>query len=144
MALFVTPEGKRKSPIVMTCFFVSLMYMGVFGALYALLTEPLALHVQFGHNTVTTTVHCMVIALLGTTVCCLLFLLRDKRIVPYSFIGLAVILLAFYAAAFQLDPAVRGTMLAVVSLYGLMPVVVSNLISWMVYYRLHRAKGGPL
>ena len=41
MALFVTKEGKRKSPMAVTCFFVDLLFCLVFGGMYALLTGVL-------------------------------------------------------------------------------------------------------
>lgn len=34
MALFVTMEGKRKSPMAVTCFFVDLLFCLVFGGMY--------------------------------------------------------------------------------------------------------------
>ena len=41
MALFVTKDGKRKSPMVLTVFFAALLDCLVFAAAYALLTDPL-------------------------------------------------------------------------------------------------------
>jgi len=138
MALFVTKEGKRKSPIVMMCFLLSLVFAGVFGAAYALLVGPMYRHLYFGSDLISTTVHCILIALIGTAVCCVFFLLRDKRMVPYSFVGLAVLVLTFYVAAFQLEPAARATMLYVVSLYGLAPVLLGNAVSWSIYLKIRK------
>mgnify|MGYP006878363187 CR=1 FL=1 len=48
MALFVTKEGKRKSPMAVTCFFVDLLFCLVFGGMYALLTGVLHDHLPLG------------------------------------------------------------------------------------------------
>lgn len=116
MALFVTKDGRRKSPMALTCFFVVILYCIVFALAYAL------------------------IAIAGTAVCCLLFFLPDKRIVPYSFAGLPVVTLMLCAAATQLGAAERDMMLYVTLLYTLMPVVVGNLVSWALYLRFWRRR----
>lgn len=85
MALFVTKEGKRKSPMAVTCFFVDLLFCLVFGGMYALLTGVLHDHLPLGGGMAENWIHCGLIAVVGTAVCCILFLLPDKRIVPYSF-----------------------------------------------------------
>ena len=71
---------------------------------------------------------------------CLLFLLPDKRIVPYGFAGLPVVTLMCIVAATQLEPAARSMMIAVTLLYTLLPVLIGNLVSWTVYYRLRRKR----
>ena len=45
---------------------------------------------------------------ISTLLCCLLFLLKDKRVAPYGFAGLAVILLMFCAAAWMLPQETRS------------------------------------
>ena len=81
MSLFLTKEGKRKSPMAVTCFFVDLLFCLVFGGAYALLTEPLHNLLPLGGGMPETVLHCLIIAVIGTAVCCVLFLLPDKRIV---------------------------------------------------------------
>ena len=124
MALFVTKEGKRKSPMAVTCFFVDLLFCLVFGGMYALLTGVLHDHLPLGGGMAENWIHCGLIAVVGTAVCCILFLLPDKRIVPYV------------VAAFQLEPAARNMMLYVTFLYTLMPILVGNAVSWTVYFKL--------
>ena len=85
MSLFLTKEGKRKSPMAVTVFFVDLLFCLGFGGAYALLTEPLHSLLPLGGGMPETVLHCLIIAVIGTAVCCVLFLLPDKRIVPYSF-----------------------------------------------------------
>lgn len=113
MALFVTKEGKRKSPMAVTCFFVDLLFCLVFGGMYALLTGVLHDHLPLGGGMAENWIHCGLISVVGTAVCCILFLLPDKRIVPYSFASLPVITIMCVVAAFQLEPAARNMMLYV-------------------------------
>lgn len=140
MALFVTKDGKRKSPMALTVFFVVLLDCLIFAAAYALLTEPLHQLMPFENSMVENAVHGTLISLVGTAVCCLLFLLPDKRIVPYGFAGLPVVTLMCIVAATQLEPAARSMMIAVTLLYTLLPVLIGNLVSWTVYYRLRRKR----
>lgn len=51
----------------------------------ALLTGVLHDHLPLGGGMAENWIHCGLIAVVGTAVCCILFLLPDKRIVPYSF-----------------------------------------------------------
>ena len=139
MSLFFTKEGKRKSPRILSYFFGALLFAVIFGLAYALLTVPLqSLPIQ--NKTILTAVQIVLIALVGTLCCCLLFFLRDKRVVPYSFAGLAVMVMMFYIAALALDSTARVNMIYLVSLYGLGPAVIGNLISWSIYHRLSRCK----
>ena len=102
MALFVTKEGKRKSPMAVTCFFVDLLFCLVFGGMYALLTGVLHDNLPLGGGMAENWIHCGLISVVGTAVCCILFLLPDKRIVPYSFASLPVITIMCVVAAFLL------------------------------------------
>ena len=99
MSLFIDKHNRRKSPIALAAFGAALLDLVVFGGLYALLSEPLYRAVSLGSETATTVVHALLIALAGTAVCCLLFFLPDKRVAPYGFAGLAVVLAMFYVAA---------------------------------------------
>ena len=123
MALFVTKEGKRKSPMAVTCFFVDLLFCLVFGGMYALLTGVLHDHLPLGGGMAENWIHCGLIAVVGTAVCCILFLLP-------------VITIMCVVAAFQLEPAARNMMLYVTFLYTLMPSLVGNAVSWTVYFKL--------
>ena len=87
----------------------------------------------------TNVAHTLIIAVIGTAVCCLLFLLKDKRVAPYSFLGLAMLLLVFYAVAFLLEEDARPLMLYLITLYGLAPVLVGNAVTWPIYLKIKRA-----
>lgn len=140
MALFVTKDGKRKSTIALTCFFVSLLFIAVFAALYLLLTQPLYQHLSLGNGAANDALHCIIIGALGTAICCSLFLLRDKRIVPYSFAGLLGFMLLCCLLTLHLGAAERSIMLYVIILYALSPVAIGNLVSWSIYLRLKRRR----
>ena len=69
MALFVTKEGKRKSPMAVTCFFVDLLFCLVFGGMYALLTGVLHDNLPLGGGMAENWIHCGLISVVGTAVC---------------------------------------------------------------------------
>lgn len=143
MSLFIDQHKRRKSPLALAAFGAALLYFCVFAALYALLAEPLYRYVRLNSPAVTTAAHSAVISLAGTAVCCLLFLLEDKRVAPLGFAGLAVILGMFYAAALMLEGEARGPMLQLITMYGLCPVVVGNAVAWPLYFRLRRSAPAP-
>ena len=103
MSFFVDRFNRRKSPLALAAFGAALLDLAVFGLLYAFLAKPLNDAVSLGSAAATLVVQALIIAVLGTAVCCLLFLLKDKRVAPYGFLGLAVLLLVFYAVAFLLE-----------------------------------------
>ena len=140
MSFYIDEQNRRKSPLALAAFGAALLDLCVFCVLSFVLAEPLYRTVAFDSGVVTTTVHALIIAALGTALCCLLFLLRDKRVVPYGFAVLAVILCLFYTAALSLeDTAARGGTLRLISLFGLAPVLLGNAGSWPVYLQMKRA-----
>lgn len=138
MGFFIDKHHRRKSSMAVTAFFSALADLCVFGALYWVLSEPLYRAVNIGGETASTLVQGLIIALLGTALCCLQFLLRDKRIAPYGFAGLAVALAMFYVGALMLDADVRGSMMWLITLFGLLPVLVGNAVSWGIFLALKR------
>ena len=82
MSFFIDRFNRRKSPIALAAFAAALLYIVIFGLLYALLAEPLYRAVSLSTPLATTAVHSAIIAAVGTAVCCLLFLLKDKRVAP--------------------------------------------------------------
>ena len=138
MSFFVDRFNRRKSPLALAAFGAALLDMAVFGLLYAFLAKPLNDAVSLGSAAATLVVQALIIAVLGTAVCCLLFLLKDKRVAPYGFLGLAVLLLVFYAVAFLLEEDARPLMLYIITLYGLAPVLVGNAVTWPIYLKMKR------
>lgn len=143
MSLFVDKFNRRKSPLALAAFGAALLDLLVFALCYAVLAEPLYRAVSLGNQLASTLIHAVVISLIGTAVCCLLFLLPDKRVVPCGFAGLAAVLGMFYAAACLLEPEARGLMMYLITLYGLGPVLVGNAVSWSIYCGLRRSGVEP-
>lgn len=139
MSFFIDRFNRRKSPIALAAFGAAVLYIIIFGVLYGLLAGPLYRAVSLSTPAATIAVHSLIIATFGTAVCCLLFLLKDKRVAPYGFCGLAVALCMFYAAAFMLDGLARSNMLYLITAYGLAPVLVGNAVTWPIYWRMKRA-----
>ena len=102
MSFFIDKHGRRKSPIALAACGAALLDLAVYFCTAALLAGPLYRAVSFGGETITSMLHTIIITVISTLLCCLLFLLKDKRVVPYGFAGLAVILLMFCAAAWML------------------------------------------
>lgn len=139
MSFFIDKHNRRKSPVALAAFGAALLYLCVFGVLTALLAEPLYRAVRLKSPAATTALHGLIIAAAGTAVCCLLFFLKDKRVVPYGFAGLAVVLCMFYAASLMLSAQARGNMLRLVTMFGLLPVLVGNAVTWPIYLKMKRA-----
>lgn len=121
MSFFIDKHGRRKSPIALAACGAALLDLAVYFCTAALLAGPLYRTVSFGGETVTSMLHTIIITVISTLLCCLLFLLKDKRVVPYGFAGLAVILLMFCAAAWMLPQETRGSMLRLFLTVGLPP-----------------------
>lgn len=138
MSLFIDKHNRRKSPFILAVFGAALLNLCLFGLMYALLAEPLYHAVAFASASAAVAVHGLIVAAAGTALSCLLFFLKDKRIAPWSFGGLAVILGMFYASVFLLDPEVRPGMLWLISVYGLPPVLVGNAVTWLIYLAIRR------
>lgn len=133
MSFFIDKHGRRKSPIALAACGAALLDLAVYFCTAALLAGPLYRTVSFGGETVTSMLHTTIITVISTLLCCLLFLLKDKRVVPYGFAGLAVILLMFCAAAWMLPQETRGSMLRLFLTVGLPPVLLGNAVSWPIY-----------
>lgn len=143
MSLFVDKNNRRKSPIAIAAFFAAVGYLCVYLVLYALLAEPLYRSISLPGTAATNAVHTLIVAVIGTAVCCLLFLLPDKRVAAYGFAGLAVALVMFYIGALLLDADRRDTMLQVITLYGLAPALLGNAVAWPLYLRLRKTHPLP-
>ena len=139
MSFFIDKHGRRKSPIALAACGAALLDLAVYFCTAALLAGPLYRTVSFGGETVTSMLHTIIITVISTLLCCLLFLLKDKRVVPYGFAGLAVILLMFCAAAWMLPQETRGSILRLFLTVGLPPVLLGNAVSWPIYRRLRKA-----
>lgn len=87
MNLFIDKNHRRKSPIAIAGFFATLLDLCIYGVLYTLLAEPLYRQLTLPSTAATNAVHTLIIALAGTAIGSLLFLLRDKRVALFGFGG---------------------------------------------------------
>ena len=138
MSLFIDKHNRRKSPFILAVFGAALLNLCLFGLMYGLLAEPLYHAVAFASPLATAAAHSLIIAAVGTAASCLGFLLPDKRLVPWGFAGLGVILCMFCAAVLLLEPWARGAMLGLILAYGLLPVLVGNAVTWLIYLAIRR------
>ena len=143
MSLFVDKNHRRKSPIAIAGFFATVLFLCVYGVLYVLLAEPLYRHVALSSPAATNVAHALIISLAGTALCGLLFLLKDKRVALFGFVGLAVVLVMFYVAAFLMEDSRRDMMLPLITLYGLAPTLVGNAAAWPLYLKLRKTHPLP-
>lgn len=133
MGLLTNREGKQRSTFLLSVFLLTLADITVFAFAYILLSEPLYVHIRFQSDIITTPVHALIISLTGTAVCCLAFILPDKRMVPGGFAGLALLFLLLVLLCLFRDPENQGYLLKLVFMYGTGPVAIGNLITWFVY-----------
>ena len=133
MRLFLTKEGKGKSTMALTLFFVVIGFAIVMLAVNFLLTDPLHALISLSNQTAETLLQSTIISLIGTGICCLLFLLPEKKIVPYGFAGLLVLLLMFLVASFELPTERRGMMQYLILLYFGLPTLLGNIIALTIY-----------
>lgn len=138
MSFFVDKHNRRKSPIALAAFGAALLDFCIFGTLYVLLAEPLYQAFAFSSILMTNVIHVLIMSVIGTAICSLMFLLKDKRVVPYGFAGLAVVMAMFFAASLALDESVRSAMLQLLAMYFLPPVLVGNLVTWPIYLEMKR------
>ncbi|WP_273481625.1 hypothetical protein [Dysosmobacter welbionis] len=145
MSLFVDKNHRRKSPIAIAGFFATLLDLCIYGVLYALLAEPLYRHLTLSSAAATNAVHTLIIALVGTAIGSLLFLLRDKRVALFGFVGLAVVLVMFYSiAAWMLDADQRATMVQPDHPVWCGAGLIGNAVAWPVYLRLRKTHPLPV
>ena len=120
MNLFIDKNHRRKSPLPLQAFSHAAGPLHLRGSVYPAgrAAVPAAYAAQHcSHHAV----HTLIIALAGTAIGSLLFLLRDKRVALFGFVGLAVVLVMFYFAAWMLDTDQRATMVQLITLYGVAP-----------------------
>ena len=140
VSLFFNKDKTLKSPLILSCFCLGMVYHVIYGILYVLLSEPLYQYVRIGNDRISTVIHAILIALAGTAVCCIFFALRDKRIVPGAFVFLAVSMISGYLVTLNLPADRRSLMFHLITLYGIGPVAVVNAVSWSLYLRIRSRK----
>ena len=144
MSLFIDKHNRRKSPFALGVFCMTLMELLLFLVTYAFLLPPVSRAVVFQSGAASWAVQSLIVSGVGTALCCLFFLAPDKRMVPWGFVGLGVVLGMFCAAALMLEhPEDRDFMLRLIFAFGLPPVLVGNAVTWPIYLRLKRSAPAP-
>ncbi len=133
MGFFIDKQNRRKSPVALAAFGAGIANLILFGMLYAFLAEPLYRLIAFPSADWTNILHSVIIALIGTGVGCLWFLLPDKRVAPYGFVCLALFVILFLLSTILLDAEARSVMLYVIAMYGAAPAVIGNAVTWILY-----------
>lgn len=136
MGLFVDRNGRRKSPVTLLGFTMMLIFIVVYGVLFAVLAEPLYRWIAFESTVATVAVQSLIVAVVGTAVCCLAYLLPDKRIASFAFWGMLVMTALFYVLVLMLDAEQRPIMVQLLSIYCLAPAIVGNLIGQPIYFKV--------
>lgn len=133
----------RKSSTLMVGFVLAILFSFIYVIFYSLLTEPLYRYLSIpGMDLLTSFVHSLIVSVLGTAVCCLFFFQRKKRLVPVAYAWMTFfVLIAYLLSAFYFEGVRRTNLLAVLSLFCLMPLFVGNLTAWLLYRRLDRPTG---
>lgn len=94
-ALFLTPEGKPKSAVLLYSFCLSLVYLAVYGIAYYFLIDLIETAFAGSSVAMRNLLQSVVPGLAGTLVCCSLwFAIRDRRIVPAAYAWLCAFALA--------------------------------------------------
>jgi hypothetical protein len=141
MSFFIDSKTrKRKSPVALYSFFMALAFFCIFGVIYWKWIDFLSANVYTSNTVTTALLQSLLVSAAGTAVCCLGFLLPDKRLVPGGFTGLAVLLGMFCAGISLLDADARGMMLQVTAAFGLCPVLVGNAVVWPLYLLVFRRR----
>lgn len=142
MTLFLTPEGKPKSALLLYSFCMSLVFVVVYCIAYFFLIDVLE-HAFAATATVAVrnVLQSVLPGLAGTLVCCLAwFIPGDKRLLPYAYLWLCAFALAvLILMIFLLDHDAYS-----VFFYFFMTLVPVGLVSGMaasqVIYRKWRRK----
>lgn len=139
--LFHNKDKTRKSPLVVYAFMLGLVYCVVFGVLFALLADPLHHWINTGNERVSTFIHILIISLAGTLVCCLFFLLPNKKIAMGGFLFLALLLVIGFVAVFFLEADRRYVIQQLLILYAVGPTLAGNAVGLVVYEALAERGG---
>jgi hypothetical protein len=142
MGLFIQ-EGRLKSALLLSAFSLSLLYLGVYGAAYALSAELVSRLVPLeAANFLQKWLPPSLICIAASILCGVpLFFVRDKRVVLGAFV-----LLGFYAAlcatgvALAFNGEKRTVLLVFTFLYLGVPAFWGNVLVWFSYALLSRRR----
>ncbi len=142
MDLYHNKDGSRKSTEFMSGFFLSLIFLAVYFGCYVLLTEWFFDHLAIPGHILASNILCTVlVAVAGTAICSLSFLLPSTGAGKAAYRYLALYFLICIAAVWlSMAEEDRSMMLEVVCLYGLAPVLIGNLSAELICRRLPKRR----
>lgn len=136
--LFLTPEGKPKSAMLLYSFCLCLLFFAVYLTLYLVFIDIIEGWLG-GAPRLNQIVQAIVPALLGTVVCCALsFIPMDKRLVPVAYLWLvlfAVAVLIAMAIMLAGDGESFKIFFALFAQTALPSLVFGVLLSELLYWR---------
>ncbi len=134
MSFYLDKNGCRKSPIALAAFGAAILDWVVYLTAASLLAEPLYRWIQLENEAVMALAHALAVSVVSTAVGCTLFLLKDKRVVPYGFAVAAGLFAVAMAAVWTREAG--QTLGTIMLLFGVPPLVLGNIVSWWVYRKL--------
>lgn len=124
-SLFLTPEGKPKSAMLLYSFCLCMLYLVIYGAAYWFLIDEI--NKLGGGDAVQNILQCVLPGLAGSIPCCALyFAFRDKWLVPTAYIWMTALAVAMSVAmifltdkeGYAIYASVFGKLIAVPLLVG--------------------------
>lgn len=139
-AFQMTENGKVKSTLLMYSFCLSVVFLGIYGALYYFMIDPLHMLTSGAPDAVESLVGTLVPAVVGTAVCCALVwpLSKEKRLLPVAYVWFflwALACLITMLVLLQGEGEARRLFLQFFVLFFPAPVVLGNGAALILYYR---------
>lgn len=141
-ALFLTPEGRPKSAVLLYSFCLSLLYLVVYGTAYFFLIDAIESAFAGSGVALRNIMQSLLPGLAGTIVCCSLwFAIKDRRIVPAAYVWLAL----FAAASLVTTALLTDGEGFRIFLYFFLMLVPTGLVSGAIFtflmFRAHLNAG---
>lgn len=134
--------NRNTDPSLMWGFLVAIAFTAIYAVVYAILTKPLYRFLSIpGQPLASSVIHIILIALVGSAVCCLTYLLPNRRIplLGYGWLAFFFVLLLILATV-HFDGEERNNLFAILFGFGLGPVLVGNGLAWGIYIRRREEK----
>lgn len=138
-------NGRVKSTLLLYSFCLCWVFIAIYGALFAVLIDPIHAMAAGMPTLVENLASALVPAILGTGICGLVwFLPGDKRLLPASYLWLALLMLACLATLlFYLKGEGSASIVLTLQFFGmfvLSPVLLGGGLSILLYYRYWKNK----
>ncbi len=131
---------RRTDPSLMWSFLLSLVFLAVYAAAYALLTEPLHRLLTFpGKPLLSSVIHIIIISSVGSAVCCLAFFLPNRRIPLLAFGWVAFFFVLLFALSLIFfEGEKRANLFTFLLGFALGPALIGNGFAWGIRLLIKR------